>query len=71
MITRTKNEKLLLVIIPISTETTEYRGSIIHGMREHAEFHVGIGNDAAPIKDEIWQRHSSPHLMSVGPTGQP
>src|SRR5262249_24489895 len=57
MITRTKDEQLALVIIPVSTETTEYRGSIIHRMREHAEFHIRIRNDAALVKHEIWQRH--------------
>jgi hypothetical protein len=51
---RTEDKQLLLIIIPISTKTTEYRGSVIHGVREHAEFHLGIRNNAALIEDEIW-----------------
>src|SRR5262245_53203290 len=66
MIMRTKNEQLLFVFIPIGTEATEYRGSIIHRMREHAEFDFGIRNDAALIKHEIWQRHGFTSRSIVG-----
>ena len=64
MVMRTENEKLFLVIIPISPETTEYRGSIIHGVSKHTEFHVRVGNDAALMKHKIWQRHVF-HLVSI------
>src|SRR5436190_17142061 len=65
MILRTKNKYLLIVIVPISPETTEYRGSIIHGVSEHAEFHVGVRNDAALIEDKIWQRHGFTSSISI------
>src|ERR1043165_9639584 len=60
MILRTKNKQLFLVIVPISTETTENRRSVVHGVCEHAELHVRIRNDAALVIHEIWQRHGSP-----------
>lgn len=40
MIMRTKNEKLFLVIIPIGPETTEYRGSIVQGVRKNTDLDV-------------------------------
>src|SRR5215475_2003488 len=70
MIPRPKNEQLFLVSIPVSTESTEYRCSVIHGMHEHAILHVRIRNNTAPMKHEIWQRRHGFHLIFLA-SGQP
>jgi hypothetical protein len=40
MVMRTENEKLFLIIIPISPETAEYRGSIVQSVRKNTDFDV-------------------------------
>src|SRR5262252_9594863 len=57
MILRAKHEELFFVLVPICTETTEHRCSIIHRVSEHTELHVRIRNDAAVKEHEVWQRH--------------
>src|SRR5262245_26513332 len=57
MILGTKHEELFFVLVPICTETTEHRCSIIHRVSEHTELHVRIRNDAAVKEHEVWQRH--------------
>jgi hypothetical protein len=54
MISRPEDKELFFVVIPIGPETSEYRGSIVHAVREHAEFDVAIRNDAVLKEDEIW-----------------
>src|SRR5262249_1775672 len=54
MVLGTKNKQLLLILVPIRPETSEYRGSIIHRVHEHAELHFGIRNNAALVKHEVW-----------------
>src|SRR5215831_5442793 len=65
MILRTEDKQLFLVIIPISTETTEHRRSVIHRVSQHAEFHVRIRNNTAVNEHKIWQRHGSPRLFAL------
>jgi hypothetical protein len=40
MVMRTENEKLFLIIIPVSPETTEYRGSIVESVSKNTKFDV-------------------------------
>ena len=50
-----ENEKLLLVLIPISAKAAKYRCAVIQSVRQDAEFHLGIGNDSAVVEDKIGQ----------------
>jgi hypothetical protein len=57
MITGSEKEELLFVLVPISAKAAEHGGSVVHSVRQHAEFHIGIGDDAAVITNKIWHCH--------------
>src|SRR5439155_24247505 len=77
VITGSENEKLLLILVPVSAEPAKYGGSVIQSVCEHAEFHLGIRNDSAVMEDEIWQWHgftsalSLSHEQAPEPVGAP
>ena len=65
MITGSENEELLLVLIPISAKPTKNSGAVIQRVREDAEFHFGIRNDATVVTYKIWQWHGIHLTRSV------
>src|SRR5207247_3404737 len=75
VITGSENEKLLLILVPVSAEPAKYGGSVIQSVCEHAEFHLGIRNDSAVMEDKIWQWHgftsslSLSHAQALEPVG--
>ena len=56
---------LFFFIVPISPQAAKYGGSVVQGMREDAEFNVGIRNDATVMEDKIWQRHGFTSSVSL------
>src|SRR5262249_16608438 len=58
MIRRPENKKLILLVVPITAQTTEHRRPIIQGVGQNAHLRLRIGNNAT-FEESVFRFHAS------------